>query len=135
MFVFQDEEKKDEGQEKDKKPASTAPSSTTTTPSTSSLEESKKEEDKKEEEKKEEEKKEPEPTFEFLTNPARAMKSQLRVLSPKEGSKYRPVKEVSTVKPLMDSPPNKTHPVFLPIILAWMPLTLHLISEYLFLTV
>ncbi|XP_070173158.1 26S proteasome non-ATPase regulatory subunit 1-like [Littorina saxatilis] len=90
-----DEEKKDEGQEKDKKPASAAPSSTTTTPSTSSLEESKKEEDKKEEEKKEEEKKEPEPTFEFLTNPARAMKSQLRVLSPKEGSKYRPVKELS----------------------------------------
>ncbi|GFO48120.1 26S proteasome non-ATPase regulatory subunit 1 [Plakobranchus ocellatus] len=40
------------------------------------------------------EKKEPEPTFEILSNPARTMKAQLKVLS-LEGSRYTPVKDLS----------------------------------------
>ncbi|ELT92764.1 hypothetical protein CAPTEDRAFT_182474 [Capitella teleta] len=51
-------------------------------------------EDKKEE-KKEEKKKLPEPSFEVLTNPARVMKAQLRVLSMGEGCKYSPLKDAS----------------------------------------
>ena len=49
----------------------------------------KKEEEKKEE-KKEEEKKadEPEPNFELLSNPARVMKAQLKVVSLEEGRNY-----------------------------------------------
>merc|ERR1719420_626988 len=56
----------------------------------------KKEEEKKEE-KKEDEKKadEPEPNFELLSNPARVMKAQLKVVSLEEGSKYRPMKDLS----------------------------------------
>merc|ERR1712083_988600 len=56
----------------------------------------KKEEEKKEE-KKEDDKKadEPEPNFELLSNPARVMKAQLRVVSLEEGSKYRPMKDIS----------------------------------------
>merc|ERR1719394_1259570 len=56
----------------------------------------KKEEEKKEE-KKEEEKKadEPEPNFELFSNPARVMKAQLKVVSLEEGSKYRPMKDLS----------------------------------------
>merc|ERR1712227_379898 len=53
--------------------------------------------EKKEEEKKEDEKKadEPEPNFELLSNPARVMKAQLKVVSLEEGSKYRPMKDLS----------------------------------------
>merc|ERR1712126_14000 len=57
--------------------------------------------DEKKEEKKEkmevDEKKadEPEPNFELLSNPARVMKAQLRVVSLEEGSKYRPMKDIS----------------------------------------
>merc|ERR1712012_593067 len=60
-----------------------------------------KKDDKKEkmevDEKKEEEKKadEPEPNFELLSNPARVMKAQLKVVSLEEGSKYRPMKDLS----------------------------------------
>ena len=92
MWCVQDEDKKDEGQEKEQKSAG---ATSTASSSTSRMDEDKKEEEKKVEEEKE--KKEPEPTSEYLTNPARVMKSQLRVLSPKEGSKYRPVKEVSSL--------------------------------------
>ncbi|ESO95352.1 hypothetical protein LOTGIDRAFT_206376 [Lottia gigantea] len=54
-------------------------------------------EEKKEGEKepeKEEKKKEPEPSFQMLNNPVRVMKSQLKVLSSVEGSRYKPVKEL-----------------------------------------
>merc|ERR1711963_1287128 len=46
--------------------------------------------------KKEDEKKadEPEPNFELLSNPARVMKAQLKVVS-LEDSKYRPMKDMS----------------------------------------
>merc|ERR1712025_1386563 len=60
-----------------------------------------KKDDKKEkmevDEKKEEEKKadEPEPNFELLSNPARVVKAQLKVVSLEEGSKYRPMKDLS----------------------------------------
>ncbi|XP_076436013.1 26S proteasome non-ATPase regulatory subunit 1-like [Babylonia areolata] len=99
-----DEEKKDDAQDKEKDKDKKTPSTTATpvgTPSTSSVDDSSKkggEEEKKEEEKekeKEKEKEAPEPTFELLQNPARVMKNQLRVLSPAEGTRYRPVKELS----------------------------------------
>merc|ERR1712098_45062 len=51
------------------------------------------EEDKKDE-KSEEDKKEPEPLFEMLSNPARVMKSQLKVINLEDG-KYRPIKDIS----------------------------------------
>lgn len=55
-----------------------------------------KKEEKEEKKKKEEEvKKEPEPNFEILSNPARAMKQQLKVLSIVDGSAYAPLKDVS----------------------------------------
>merc|ERR1712141_346329 len=52
--------------------------------------------EKKEEEKKEEKEKpdEPEPNFEMLSNPARVMKAQLKVISLEDG-KYRPMKDLS----------------------------------------
>merc|ERR1712142_898557 len=50
-------------------------------------------EDKKDE-KSEEDKKEPEPLFEMLSNPARVMKSQLKVINLEDG-KYRPMKDIS----------------------------------------
>merc|ERR1711902_472430 len=50
-----------------------------------------KEEDKKEVEEK---KKEPEPNFEMLSNPARVMKAQLKVIS-LEDARYRPMKDLS----------------------------------------
>lgn len=59
-------------------------------------EEKDKKEEKEEKKKKEEDtKKEAEPTFEILSNPARAMKQQLKVLSIVDGSPYVPLKEVS----------------------------------------
>merc|ERR1719429_186997 len=53
--------------------------------------------DDKKEKMKEDEKKadEPEPNFELLSNPARVMKAQLKVVSLEEGSKYRPMKDLS----------------------------------------
>lgn len=58
--------------------------------------EEKKEDDKKEEEKKEEaaEEKKEEPLFELLSNPARVVKAQLRVLNLEDG-KYQPVKDLA----------------------------------------
>merc|ERR1712029_409352 len=55
-----------------------------------------KKDDDKEKDKKEDEKKadEPEPNFELLSNPARVMKQQLKVIS-MEDVKYRPMKDVS----------------------------------------
>jgi len=50
--------------------------------------------EKKEEEKPEEEKKEPEALFEMLSNPARVMKAQLKVINLEDG-KYRPMKDIS----------------------------------------
>uniref|UniRef100_UPI00358F1252 26S proteasome non-ATPase regulatory subunit 1 n=1 Tax=Myxine glutinosa TaxID=7769 RepID=UPI00358F1252 len=47
------------------------------------------------EEKKEEKKKEAEPTFELLSNPARIMPAQLKVLSMAEGVRYQPFKPLS----------------------------------------
>lgn len=39
--------------------------------------------------------KEPEPTFEILSNPARVMKQQLKVMQIVEGSRYAPIKDLS----------------------------------------
>merc|ERR1712165_154119 len=52
--------------------------------------------EKKDEEKKDEKEKsdEPEPNFEMLSNPARVMKAQLKVVSLEDG-KYRPMKDIS----------------------------------------
>lgn len=43
----------------------------------------------------EEKKKEPEPNFQMLSNPARTMMAQLKVLSMPEGTKYVPLKDIS----------------------------------------
>lgn len=53
-----------------------------------------KEEEKKEDKEKKEEKK-PEPNFEILTNPARTMKQQLKVMSLVDQSSYIPLKDVT----------------------------------------
>lgn len=37
----------------------------------------------------------PEPNFELLSNPARVVKPQLKLLQMPEGSRYRPIKDVS----------------------------------------
>ncbi|KAK9512932.1 hypothetical protein O3M35_001237 [Rhynocoris fuscipes] len=64
-------------------------------------EERKEEEEKKEKEKKEKEKEEkkdekkPEPNFEILSNPARVMKNQLKVVSLVDSGSYIPLKDVS----------------------------------------
>jgi len=50
--------------------------------------------EKKDEEKPEEEKKEPEALSELLSNPARVMKAQLKVIN-LEDAKYRPIKDIS----------------------------------------
>merc|ERR1712224_888560 len=55
----------------------------------------KKDDEKKDEKEKEKEKSdEPEPNFELLSNPARVMKAQLKVVSLEDG-KYRPMKDIS----------------------------------------
>ncbi|KAG5680906.1 hypothetical protein PVAND_010384 [Polypedilum vanderplanki] len=41
------------------------------------------------------ERKEPEPTFEMLSNPARVLRQQLKVISIAEGTSYQPVKDVT----------------------------------------
>ena len=53
--------------------------------------------DERKEEKMEEtpEKKEPEPTVQMLTNPARVMKLQLKVVNMPDGTRYKPVKDVT----------------------------------------
>merc|ERR1712209_383414 len=53
-----------------------------------------KKEDKKEKMEVDENKKEPEPNFEMLSNPARVMKAQLKVIS-LEDARYRPMKDLS----------------------------------------
>merc|ERR1719420_2685714 len=50
--------------------------------------------DEKKEEKEKEKSDEPEPNFEMLSNPARVMKAQLKVISLEDG-KYRPMKDLS----------------------------------------
>ncbi|XP_035217424.1 26S proteasome non-ATPase regulatory subunit 1-like [Stegodyphus dumicola] len=55
----------------------------------------KKEDTDKETEEKKDEKKEPEANYEMLTNPARVMRQQLKVLQIPEGSRYQPLKEVT----------------------------------------
>jgi len=50
--------------------------------------------DEKKDDEKEKEKKEPEPTFEMLSNPARVMKAQLKLINLEDG-KYRPLKNIS----------------------------------------
>ena len=42
-----------------------------------------------------------EPGYEYISNPTRVMRGQLRWLSASEGSKYRPVKEVSLLLPCL----------------------------------
>merc|ERR1711962_681909 len=63
---------------------------------TPNIEEDKKEKMEVDEDKKEveEKKKEPEPNFEMLSNPARVMKAQLKVIS-LEDARYRPMKDLS----------------------------------------
>lgn len=73
------EEKKSAAAADDKKPSTSA--------------EEKKAGDKKEE--KDEKKKEPEPSFEILSNPARILRQQLKVISLNEGSTYVPMKDLS----------------------------------------
>merc|ERR1712055_1146084 len=51
-------------------------------------------EDKMEVDEKKEKSDEPEPNFELLSNPARVMKAQLKVVSLEDG-KYRPIKDIS----------------------------------------
>lgn len=52
--------------------------------------------DKKEKkDEKEEKKKEPEPSFEILSNPARILRQQLKVINLNDGSQYVPVKDLS----------------------------------------
>merc|ERR1712066_831551 len=53
-----------------------------------------KKEDKKEKKEEKEKSDEPEPNFEMLSNPARVMKAQLKVISLEDG-KYRPMKDLS----------------------------------------
>jgi len=81
--------------------------------------ESKDEKDKdgKEGEDAEKKKKEPEPNFQMLANPARVMRSQLKVLSLPEGSRYSPLKEVSGggIIMLRDATPNETEEIIEPI--------------------
>jgi len=43
----------------------------------------------------EEKKKEPEPTFEMLSNPARVIRPQLKVIQMPDNSRYKPVKDLS----------------------------------------
>ncbi|KAK5645712.1 hypothetical protein RI129_004176 [Pyrocoelia pectoralis] len=51
--------------------------------------------EKKKQDEKDEKKKEPEPSFEILSNPARVLRQQLRVISLNEGSQYVSMKDVS----------------------------------------
>jgi 26S proteasome regulatory subunit N2 len=41
------------------------------------------------------ERKEPEPTFEMLSNPARVLRQQLKVISVADGTQYQPIKDVT----------------------------------------
>ncbi|XP_041353405.1 26S proteasome non-ATPase regulatory subunit 1-like [Gigantopelta aegis] len=83
-----DDEKKDDSKEKEKE--------TKEKKAEPEKKEEKMEEKKEEkEEKVEEKKKEPEPGFDMLMNPARVMKSQLKVLSTGEDTRYCPVKDLT----------------------------------------
>ncbi|GFQ95967.1 26S proteasome non-ATPase regulatory subunit 1 [Trichonephila clavata] len=86
-----DDDKKEEGTSKDTKESAKESGKDS---KESPKEKEKKEETDKEAEDKKEEKKEPEPNFEILTNPARVMRQQLKVLQIPEGSRYQPLKEV-----------------------------------------
>ncbi|CAL1292820.1 unnamed protein product [Larinioides sclopetarius] len=86
-----DDDKKDEGTSKDTKESA---KETTKESKEAPKEKEKKEETDKEGEEKKEEKKEAEPNFEILSNPARVMRQQLKVLQIQDGSRYTPLKEV-----------------------------------------
>ena len=67
-----------------------------------------------EEEKK---KKEPEPNFQMLANPARVMRSQLKVVQMPEGCRYKPLKDVTAggILMLKDSTPTEKEEIIEPI--------------------
>ncbi|CAC5372015.1 PSMD1 [Mytilus coruscus] len=79
-----DDEKKDDEKEKEK------------ADDKKEKKEEERKEEKMEESSTEKKEKEPEPTFQILTNPARVMKQQLKVINMPEGSRYKPIKEVSS---------------------------------------
>lgn len=91
------DEKKDEGQEKKAAAMEVSTSTSTSTSLSTSSTSATAGKDERHEAAAVEEEKEPEPLSELLNNPARVMKNQLRVLSPSDGCKYTPVKEVSCV--------------------------------------
>lgn len=100
MEILQDEEKDEKKDEKktaeEKKTAAEDKKAAVTDDkkaSASTSAEEKKASDKKEE--KDEKKKEPEPTFEVLSNPARILRQQLKVITLNEGSHYLPMKDIS----------------------------------------
>ncbi|XP_064639152.1 26S proteasome non-ATPase regulatory subunit 1-like [Lineus longissimus] len=76
-----------------------------------------KKEDDKEEKKEPEKKKEPEPNFEMLTNPARIMNAQRKVLVNPEGARYTTVKEITHggILLLKDTTPGETEDIIEPI--------------------
>lgn len=94
-----DEETKDADKEKDSKAKEGDKGTTEVKEEKMEVkeEDSKKDKDEKEEndEEKEKEKKKPEPLFEMLANPPRVMKQQLHVVHLPEGSRYKPLKDVS----------------------------------------
>ncbi|PVD18462.1 hypothetical protein C0Q70_21011 [Pomacea canaliculata] len=89
------DEKKDEGQEKKAAAMEVSTSTSTSTSLSTSSTSATAGKDERHEAAAVEEEKEPEPLSELLNNPARVMKNQLRVLSPSDGCKYTPVKELS----------------------------------------
>ena len=91
MFdYFQDDEKKDADKEKDNKLEKMDTMSSSVTSADTGLAASKS--DVKAEA---EVVKKPEPNFELLSNPARVMRGQLRVLRMPTGARYAPMKDVS----------------------------------------
>ncbi|KAI1290272.1 26S proteasome non-ATPase regulatory subunit 1 [Halotydeus destructor] len=71
---------------------------------------SKADSEKKDEVKAKEEKKEPEALFEILSNPARVMKPQLKVVQMVSGSRYRPVKDLSVGGVILMRDSKKSEP-------------------------
>ncbi|XP_046557496.1 LOW QUALITY PROTEIN: 26S proteasome non-ATPase regulatory subunit 1-like [Haliotis rubra] len=90
-----DEEKKDEGKEKDVEMKEEKPEAKKKESDKKDDKKEEKKEEEKEKEEKEKKEKEPEPTFEMMANPARVMKSQLKVLSMGEEVRYTPVKDLT----------------------------------------
>ncbi|KAL3847530.1 hypothetical protein ACJMK2_018435, partial [Sinanodonta woodiana] len=69
-------------------------------------------------EEKSEEAKEPEPNFQMLANPARVMRSQLKVLAMPEGSRYVPMKDISNGGLIMlrDVKPDEKEEIVEPVV-------------------